>query len=276
MAYQVLGVFVYWRSKDLLDGGKLLKCANLSAKSDLSLLSTSGMTHRDASCIHKLPNFRSTSWVTEVWLRAALALSIYQAEKCHITNRAPRRHNMGLASRFNSAQAPSTPQQQPAAQSGAAAQYGGGYPTIQQSWQQPGQQNAPTQQGYQPQAMQGYQPGYQQGQQQSYSQQQQPWQQPQGFQPQGYQPQGYQQQTQPQGAPQSGTNDAGILTVINNQLSNIIKVNRLEAFYPPQKLQQVQQHASRVDFRYFAAACCPLPLCHQQVLPGSRIGTQVV
>lgn len=157
---------------------------------------------------------------------------------------------MGLAGRFNSAQAPSTPQQQPAAQSGAVAQYGGGYPAVQQFWQQPGQQNASPQQGYQSQAMQGYQPGNQQ----NYSQQQQPWQQPQGYQAQGYQPQGYQQQAQTQGAPQSGTNDPGILTVINNQLNNIIKVNRLEAFYPPQKLQQVQQHASSVDFRYAAAS----------------------
>lgn len=161
---------------------------------------------------------------------------------------------MGLAARFNSAQAPSTPQQQPAAQSGAVAQYGGGYPAVQQSWQQPGQQNASPQQGYQSQASQGYQPGYQQGSQQNYSQQQQSWQQPQSYQAQGYQPQGYQQQAQMQGAPQSGTNDPGILTVINNQLNNIIKVNRLEAFYPPQRLQQVQQHASRVDFRYAAAS----------------------
>lgn len=152
---------------------------------------------------------------------------------------------MGLASRFNAGSqpsapsAPSTPQQPPPA---AGNQYGG-FPAIQQSWQQPAQQQyAPQQQGYQPGP--GYQPGYQYSQQGSQPQQQS-WQQSQGYQPSG-------QQGQPQmqaGAGGSGPNDPGIITVINNQLNNIIKVNRLEAFYPPQKLQQVQQHAATVDFR---------------------------
>ena len=155
---------------------------------------------------------------------------------------------MGLASRFNAGSqpsgptAPSTPQQPSPA---AGSQYAG-FPAIQQSWQQPAQQQyAPQQQGFQP--GQGYQPGYQYSQQgQGYQPQQQSWQPAQGYQPSA-------QQGQPQlqaGAGGSGRNDPGIITVINNQLNNIIKVNRLEAFYPPQKLQQVQQHAATVDFRY--------------------------
>ena len=172
---------------------------------------------------------------------------------------------MGLAYRFNngpSAQASGAPQQQfqPAGQYQASGQY----PAIQQSWQGQPQQYQQAPQGYQ--QPYGGQPGYQQAnyqqpaypqqsyQQTTYQQGYQPpaqqWQQPQ----QGYaQPQGHQQQplqqVQPAGSVKPALNDQGIQTVLHNQLNNIIRVNRLEAFYPPQKLQQVQDHVARVDFR---------------------------
>ncbi|MCJ1241499.1 hypothetical protein MMC14_009504 [Varicellaria rhodocarpa] len=169
---------------------------------------------------------------------------------------------MGLASRFNSGQTGGAPQQQ---QSGPPPSQGAGqysYPQIQQSWQQPtqqyqqpqqgGQQSGHPQQGFQASGyqQQSYQPsGYQQpAYQQGYQAPPQPWQ-------QNTQPaQGYQQQPQQQtsAAPSGGLNDQGLQTVLHNQLNNIIKVNRLEAFYPPQRLQQVKDHVARVDFRALA------------------------
>lgn len=119
---------------------------------------------------------------------------------------------------------------------------------MQQSWQPSPQQPGYSQQGYQPSGysqagnpQQGYQAsGYSQAaQQQGYQSQPQPWQ-------QNSQP-AYQQ---PPAAPSAGgLNDQGLQTVLHNQLNNIIKVNRLEAFYPPQRLQQVKDHVARVDFR---------------------------
>ena len=59
-----------------------------------------------------------------------------------------------------------------------------------------------------------------------------------------------QQPQQQSGAPSGGgLNDQGLQTALHNQLNNIIKVNRLEAYYPPQRLQQVKDHVARVDFR---------------------------
>ena len=171
---------------------------------------------------------------------------------------------MGLASRFKtgaSAQPAGSPQQQTQYQPSGPTQpqTPAQYPAIQHSWQAQPQQYQSPQQGYQqPQygvQQPGYQqpgypqPGYQQPmyQQQNYQPPSQQWQQPQSAQA----PQAYQQRPQPQQQVGSsgGLNDQGIQTVLHNQLNNIIRVNRLEAFYPPQRLQQVKDHVATVDFR---------------------------
>ncbi|KAL3155839.1 hypothetical protein ABBQ32_012849 [Trebouxia sp. C0010 RCD-2024] len=150
---------------------------------------------------------------------------------------------MGLASRFSSGGAQQQQQSGP-----PAPQYGQPPPQQnQQGYQQPGY----PQQSYQPPAgqqpgypQQGYQPsGYSQpAGQQGYQPQAQPWQ-------QNTQP-AYQQPQQQSGASSAGgLNDQGLQTALHNQLNNIIKVNRLEAYYPPQRLQQVKDHVARVDFR---------------------------
>lgn len=169
---------------------------------------------------------------------------------------------MGLASRFNSGagQQGTSPQQQSQYQPGGPSQpqTPTQFPPIQQSWQGSPQQYQQPQQGYQ-QPPYGYQqqPGYQQSvypQQNAYQQgyqpssqpSSQPWQQSQTSSPsQGYQ----QQQSQQQAGSPGGLNDQGVQTVLHNQLNNIIRVNRLEAFYPPQRLQQVKDHVAKVDFR---------------------------
>ncbi|DBB03580.1 hypothetical protein WJX82_002975 [Trebouxia sp. C0006] len=174
---------------------------------------------------------------------------------------------MGLASRFKtgaSAQPAGSPQQQTQYQPSGPTQpqTPAQYPAIQQSWQAQPQQYQSPQQGYQqPQygvQQPGYQqpgypqPGYQQPmyQQQNYQPPSQQWQQPQSAQaPQAYQPR---PQPQQQVGSSGGLNDQGIQTVLHNQLNNIIRVNRLEAFYPPQRLQQVKDHVATVDFRALA------------------------
>ncbi|KAK9802946.1 hypothetical protein WJX72_005363 [[Myrmecia] bisecta] len=140
---------------------------------------------------------------------------------------------MGLASKLAAAQAQ-------AGQAGAQA-----YQPAQQQWQQPASQQQWPQPGY-PQA-QYPQPQYPQPQygQPAYA--------PQGGQP-GYPPQqpAYQQPGFP---PQYGAappQQQATTEAVRNKLQQTVATNKLQAFYPPAKLQQVIDKVSAVDFRQLA------------------------
>ncbi|KAL3150894.1 hypothetical protein ABBQ32_000644 [Trebouxia sp. C0010 RCD-2024] len=160
---------------------------------------------------------------------------------------------MGLAALFSSRGAQKQQQSGPPALQNSGQPCGQPPPQqAQQGYQQGSQSPADQQPGY---PQQGYQPsGYSQSAaQQGYRLQTQPWQQ--STQP-AYQQQQQQQQQQQSGAsPGGGLNDQGLQTALHKQLKNIIKMNRLQAYYPPhrpQRLQQVQERIARVDFRALA------------------------
>ena len=115
----------------------------------------------------------------------------------------------------------------------------------QNSWQQPQSQSAfPTiQQGWQqgqPGGLQGQQGNFQ-GQTGSYPGQQGGTQQQQA----GYQGQAYQQQA-PQANPAPSQDFQGY---VMSKLQQMVATNRLHAFYPPQRLQQVVNKVVQVDLR---------------------------
>ena len=162
---------------------------------------------------------------------------------------------MGLASQL----------QQFQQQGGAAAPSGGasnqGASTQSQQQPYPGQPQTPQyqQQSFQnPQyPQQGFQP---QQQQQQYPQQgfqpQQSWQQQssQGGYPQIQQ--NWQQQNAAHNAPAPNQQYQGYVT---SKLQQMVATNQLQAFYPPQRLQQVVEKVLRVDLRYTLLLIAPPP-----------------
>lgn len=124
----------------------------------------------------------------------------------------------------------------------------------------PGQQGQQAGFGQQQRPQGGQQSGYpgQQGQQNGFSGQQsgQYGQQPMGSQ---YQTQ---QGTQPGGGFGPGQGSASSQG-LQSKIENMVRTNRLEAFYPPNKLQQVLQRLNQTDFRALSQRWnMPLELAH--------------
>ncbi|KAL0046799.1 hypothetical protein WJX82_010145 [Trebouxia sp. C0006] len=137
------------------------------------------------------------------------------------------------------------PSQGPPASSGAQGQQASFFPGQQQQQQQ--QQPRPGQQG----AQSSYpgQQGMQQGQQSSYPGQQGGFPGQQGQQPGQYGQQSSGSQYPAQGAGAGfGQGSAGAQG-LQSKIENMVRTNRLEAFYPPQKLQAVLQRLNQTDFK---------------------------